>query len=69
MKVNPNLVVEVKPNQVPREMRNEIARKLRAQRMHVIPYVLHCLPDSLFLHHIWLFGTAGKHKTFSEYRV
>uniref|UniRef100_A0A8R1XPR5 DZF domain-containing protein n=1 Tax=Onchocerca volvulus TaxID=6282 RepID=A0A8R1XPR5_ONCVO len=37
MKVNPNLVVEVKPNQVPREMRNEIARKLRAQRMHVIP--------------------------------
>uniref|UniRef100_A0A0R3S5U1 DZF domain-containing protein n=1 Tax=Elaeophora elaphi TaxID=1147741 RepID=A0A0R3S5U1_9BILA len=37
MKVNPNLVVEVKPNQVPREMRNEIARKLRAQRMHVMP--------------------------------
>ncbi|VBB26928.1 unnamed protein product [Acanthocheilonema viteae] len=42
MKVNPNLVVEVKPNQVPREMRNEIARKLRAQRMHVMPYALHC---------------------------
>ncbi|CAG9535612.1 unnamed protein product [Cercopithifilaria johnstoni] len=47
MKVNPNLVVEVKPNQVPREMRNEIARKLRAQRMHVIPYALHCLNNSL----------------------
>lgn len=43
MKVNPNLVVEVKPNQVPREMRNEIARKLRAQRMHVMPYALHYL--------------------------
>lgn len=43
MKVNPNLVVEVKPNQVPREMRNEIARKLRAQRMHVMPYALYYL--------------------------
>ncbi|VDD86816.1 unnamed protein product [Enterobius vermicularis] len=30
LKVNPNLVVEVKPNQVPREMRNEFARKMRA---------------------------------------
>ncbi|VDN01120.1 unnamed protein product [Thelazia callipaeda] len=37
MKVNPNLVVEVKPNQVPREMRSEIARKLRAQRIHIAP--------------------------------
>lgn len=51
MKVNPNLVVEVKPNQVPREMRNEIARKLRAQRMHVMPYALYCL-NGFFMHPI-----------------
>uniref|UniRef100_A0A915BLQ4 DZF domain-containing protein n=1 Tax=Parascaris univalens TaxID=6257 RepID=A0A915BLQ4_PARUN len=34
LKVNPDLVVDVKPNQMPREMRNELARKMRA---HVGP--------------------------------
>ncbi|KHN81017.1 Zinc finger RNA-binding protein 2 [Toxocara canis] len=30
LKVNPELVVDVKPNQMPREMRNELVRKMRA---------------------------------------
>uniref|UniRef100_A0A158R5J6 DZF domain-containing protein n=1 Tax=Syphacia muris TaxID=451379 RepID=A0A158R5J6_9BILA len=37
LKVNPNLVVEMKPNQMPREVRSEFARKMRARGPPMLP--------------------------------